>query len=397
MPATDRFLVRAQQIARKIEVTRGVAETLTAAEVKLKPFQSELSRNAEPIRFTNDEVSDDIGQAADFVSAVAGNINYGCSFKTSGTVGTPAAVGVELRACGCQERLVQGITIGAITGGDTIFLAGETYSAAAGAKTGIIEQTISGAGTLRYYILTGTALAAADVVTSGGDSATTSGSNALQSVRYNPRSTLHENATIQAGIKNDAGTASEDRLFRLAGALGNATIKYAALDAVRIGFEFKGATVFAGAGAMLTGYTYETSSPPKWINSTCQINGVGVSPSSVEINFGNTVELEPEPTTIGGTDGFEFARILSREPTITIDPYSIPHAILDDLGLLTAGTEVAFQLTTGTTPNIIEFSCTKAQIRENTAAARTGRETRNITLHVNRSLVTDWDWLLYFR
>lgn len=397
MPATDRFLVRAQQIARKIEVTRGVAETLAAADVKLKPFQSELTRAAEPIRFTNDEVSDDIGQAADFVSAVAGVINYGVALKTSGTVGTLAAVDVELRACGQQSRVVNQITIGAISGGDTIFNAGETYSASAGTKTGIIEQTITGAGTLRYYILTGTALVAADVVTSLGDSATTSGTNTLYAVRYNPRSTLHENMTLQAGIKNDAGTASEDRLFRLAGALGNGTIKYAALDAVRIGFEFKGATVFAGAGSMLTGYTYETSSPPKWINSTCQINGVGVSPSSCEINFGNTVELEPEPTTIGGADGFEYARILSHEPTITIDPYTIPHAILDDLGLLTAGTEVAFQLTTGTTPNIIEFSATKCQIRTNTQAVRAGRETRQITLHINRSLVTDWDHLLYFR
>lgn len=397
MPATDRFLVRSQQIAAKIEASRGVAETLTAAEVKLKPFQSELSGNAEPIRFGNDEVSDDIGQAADFVSAVAGVIPFGSSFKTSGTVGTPGAHGVYLRGCGAQERIVNAITIGAPTGGDAILTAGATYTAGGG-KSGIIEQTISAGGTLRYIPVAGGALAASDVVDDGGGTtATCSGTNALYAVRYNPRSTGHENITLQRGIKNDAGTANEDRLFRLAGALGNATLRLAALDAIRIGYEFRGATVFAGAGAMLTGYTYEASTPPKWINSVCQINGVGVSPSSLEINFGNTVTLEPEPTTIGGADGFEYARIEGREPTITIDPYALPHAILDDLGLLTAGTEVSFQLTVGTTPNIIEFSATKCQIRANTEAVRTGRQTRQITMHVCRSTITDWDWLLYHR
>src|SRR5262245_19090650 len=197
MPATDRFLIRSQQIAAKVEVARGTAETLSAAEVKLKPFQSEINPALEPIRFRNDEVSDDIGQAADFVSACAGVLPFGWAFKTSGTVGTPAAVGVYLRGCGLQEYVVHTITAGAPSPGS--FAAGSRYTATGG-KTGIIEQDYTAGGTLRYIALMGGALANTKLVTVGANTATCSSTDPLHSVRYKPRWTGHENITIQRGI-----------------------------------------------------------------------------------------------------------------------------------------------------------------------------------------------------
>lgn len=393
----DHFLIRDQQLAAKIESVKGTAETLTAAEVKLKPFQADTPFTPDYPRFANDEVAEDIAEAADFVGGTPGSIALGVLLKSSGTVGTAPAIGPYLRACALKEQIVHVITVGAPAGGDGILEQGATYSAT-GSKTGIIEQERNGAGVLRYIPVVGGALADTDVVTVGADSATCSGADALYAVKYSPSSITQETITLQRALKNDEGTASQDFLHRLCGVMGTGVINLAALDAGRFNGDFTGVVSLAGAGAFFSGYTYEAGTPPRWVNSTIQLNGQAIQITEFSLDFGNEVALEPDPSTTGGTAGYDYARVGRRIPVIAINPYRLKASELDDLGLLAAGTQVAFTLNYGTSPQLIEIVAPYVQIRGWTSADRAGRHVASLSLNaVRHPTLVDWDYAIYFR
>lgn len=396
----DNYLTLAQQVAAKQESTSGTAVSLAAADVKLRSFVSSLNFTADLPRFTNDEVAEDIGVAADFVGGLAGRLGVGCAFHGSGAIGTVPSIGIYLEACGCKNQLVKQITIGSISGGDTQFKRGETYSASSDTKTGIIEADITGAGALKYIIVTGSALENTDVVTANGDSATCSGSSTDYAQKYSPLSYGHKTLTLQRATRNSAGTASQDYLMRLRGALGTARIECQALDAMRFLGEFQGAIDYTGNGSLFTGVTYETRTTgqqPKLSNATLQLNGVAIRPSQFTFDLGANVAMDPDPTTTGGATGYDFARILGREPKITVDPFRTPTGTLDDLGFLKSGNTFAVQLVTGTTPDIIEINAPACQLRGWGEQERVGRHVANLELVVTRGTLTDEDWWIYFR
>jgi len=395
MAVVDHYLVRDQQIAAHIEDEPGVAETLTNADVKLKASQGDTPFSPDHPRFANDEVAEDIGEAADMVGGKKSGIQIGVLLKTGGAVGTVPAIDPYFQACALKQQIVHFITVGAPAPGGT-FAEGATYSATGG-KTGIIETTRTGAGVLRYIVTAGGALAAADVVTVGADSATASGSDALYGVKYTPCSTGQKTITIQRAEKNDQATADKDFLYRLRGAMGNGVLSLAALDAGRFKADFQGPVDAEGNGAFFTGYTYEAGTPPNWINSVVQLNGEPVQISEFSLDFGNDVQLEPDPTTTGGAEGFDYAKVAKRTPVITINPYRLLVADLDDLGLHAAGTPVPFQLAYGTTPQIIEVVAGLCQIRGWSSADRAGRRVAQLSLNVTRAVIRDNDFSIMFR
>jgi hypothetical protein len=371
----DHFLSDTQQLAAKIEGTAGTAETLTAAEVKLRPFKSDPPFTPDYPRFGNDEVSDDLAAAPDFVSGAKGTIPVGCILKSGGALGTEPAISPYLLACAMKLQTVRTITIGSISGGNSAFAAGETYSATGG-KTGIIEYPASGAGALRYIVSTG----------------------AVYGLKYTPASTAQQTLTIQRADKNDQATSGQDFLYRLRGAMGKCTMTWTPLDAIRFAAEYQGVKDLAGAGSFFTGMTYEAGTPPKFISATVQIDGVDVSPDTITFDCGNTVEVDPAPTTAdGGSSGFKMARVASREPTLSITPFRLIPSVLDDLGKLQSGATFAVKITTGATPQLIEFHAPKAQLRSWSAGDRAGRRTAALTLHLTRADLTDEDYAIYFR
>lgn len=398
----DDLLVLNQQFAAKQEVTPGTAVALAAADVNLKPFQSSLSFAPDYTRFGNDEVAEDIGAAADFVAGKPARLGFGCAFHGSGVLATEPAVMIYLEALGCKKSLVKAAQINAPSGGDAKFLAGESYSAASGTKTGVVDQDITGSGSLRYVPATGGDLVATDVVTANGDSATVQSSPAPSTYGWKaqPLSFGHKTLTVQRGTKNAQGTAAKDFLIRLRGALGTGRIECTALDALRLISEFTGVLDFAGNGSLFTGVDYESFTnllQPKFVNATCQIDAIAVKPSSFTFDFGNAVEMVPDPTTTGGTAGYDYARIANREPKFTIDPLRSPADNLDDIGYLGDGRTFAAQIIVGTTPNIIEISAAKCQIRGWSEQVRAGRHAAALELFVTRTDKPDYDWAIYFR
>jgi len=392
----DHFLTMDQQLAAKVEVTAGTFETLAAADVLLRHFRSDTIFTPDYPRFDNDEVAEDIAAAPDFVSGARGGISVGVIVKTAGVVGTVPAIDRFLQGCGMKQQIVNFISVGVQAGGDSQFLAGETYTAT-GAKAGIIEFDRAGAGVLRYIPVTGGALANLDVIVANGDSATASGSSALYGVKYTPTSTATKTLSIQRAEKNDAATSAHDYLYIIKGAMGKCTITWTPLDVIRFAAEYSGVQHTCADGSFFTGYTYETGTPPKFINAVCQLNGVDIEPAEIVFDCGNTVDVDPAPTTLGGTSGFLRARIAKREPTITVAPFRLKTATLDELGILKSGATSVFTLTLGTTPQIIEFTAPKCQIRGWTAGERSGLRTAQLTLHLTRDVLTDNDYSIMMR
>jgi hypothetical protein len=395
----DNLTTLVQQLAAEVESTKGTAVTLTASSVGLRPF-SDINYEPQYLAHGNDEVADDIGTAGNFIAGQAARMTFGLNLRTGGVLGGPHAIARYLKGCGLKEQTVKTITVGTQSGGDSAFKAGETYSATGG-KTGIIEKDLSGAGTLRYIVSTGGDLVASDVVTANGDSATTSGSTATYGSKYSPRSTGHETLTLQRGVKNSEGTASQDFLYRLRGAMGTFELRADALDVFKCLFEFQGVEDFVGAGSLFTGVTYEGGTPvqlPKLHNATIQINGVTVRPDAFSLALGNQIEMDPDPTASGGgTAGYDFARILRREPVITMTPYRLIPSVLDDLGLHKAGTTFPVTIIAGTTPYLFEFVALKAQISQSSLGTRAGRETNQLSMVCTRQDIADEEFALYLR
>lgn len=395
----DGYSATVQQMALEIEAVKGAVETLTNADVKFKVF-GDISHTLDHPRFTNEEIGEDEAAAPDFVGGSKAGLSFGINFRSSGVVAGPHAIAKYLRSCGMREYSVNAITIGAISGGDTLFLAGETYSAAAGAKTGTIDETISSPGVLKYTILTGGALAAADVVTSGGDSATASGTNAVNAIKYAPRSLGKESATIQRAEGNSEGTAAQDSLLRLRGAMGTFTVDAAALDIFKARFDYTGILQYAGAGSRFTGITYEAGADanlPKLQNATLQLNSVNIKPDAFSFALNAQVEMDPDVTTDGGADGYVSARISGREATITLSPLRQLFSVLDDWALLKSGAVVPFHMIAGVSPWQIEFRAPRVQYRAATPGTRAGMATNQLTLVCVRGTLPDDDFAWYFR
>lgn len=393
------YLLRASQIAAKLESTAGTAATLAAADVNLRPLADGLSWEADPQRVENLEVADDLATSADFVAAVPATLNFGVTLKGSGALGTVPAVGTFLRACGMKEQQVKTITIGALSGGDNAFIQGETYSATGG-KTGIVDVDLSsGGGALRYIPVTGGDLASGDTVTANSTVGTTSSTSANYAWKYTPRTTGQETATIQWGVRNTDGTAAKDLIRRLRGAMGNPQIEIPALGPARINFSFRGVEDFAGLGDVFAGVDYETvsiGSVPKLINSTLQLDGIGVRPTQISMDCGNELVLEPDPTVTGGTAGFLNTRIGARTPQLTMDPRTLD--TFDDYGKLRTGNTMAVRVSFGTSPQNIDIVAAAGQLRQVGSGERSSFLVADKTIFLTRHpTISDHDYAIYFK
>lgn len=398
----DHYQVRSQQIAAAIEATPGTAETLAVTDVLLRPEEPPTWTPA-PNLFDNNELSEDLSMPAKFTSGERANLSFRFILKNSGTVGTSPAVARFLRACGLKEELVESISIGAVSGGDGTFREGEIYSATGG-KTGIIEQDTTGT-TLRYIALTGGSIANTDVVsTPDGDSATASSASANFAVRYTPDSTKQDTLTLARLIRNTEGTAAEDTIHTIRGAMGNLSLELAAHDIMRANFEFQGVFDSASQGNLFSNPTFESANNEdigKLIDSVLQLDGSTVVPSSMTVDLGNGVELDPDPTSVGGgTKGYDRARILRREPTLTIDPRRVTPTVFDEIGRFFDGSLFAFRFVSGggTDPGqVVEIVAESCQIQGWTEGNRSDFQTWDGTIALTRRLVLDTDYKIYFR
>lgn len=401
----DNYSALTPLLGFKIEATPGTAETLVGADSKIKPYD-DFAYSPAPNFFPSQEVSGDLGVSPGFMSGKKSGFSFGTHFRASGTVGTAPAIAPLLRGVGLKEETVNLISLTAPpTGDDSVFEEGAAYSATGG-KTGTIERRI--AGTLLYYIIgSGGALAAADVVTVGGDTATTTGSDAVYALRYRPILSGQETLTIERLLKNLTSTVGAvNRRNSIKGAMGNLVLTYAAHDIGRAAWDFMGVDNADDEVALWTSIVNESiaaSLVGKLINATITLNtgggAVGVNITQFSLDFGARIELAPEPgATDGGTAGYKLAAVEGREPILTIDPRAIPEASFDELLAFKDGTAIEFSfVSSGTAGHIIDIFLPAMQITGLTEGDVNNRKKWDGTFAVNTHTVEDHSIKLYLR
>lgn len=219
-----------------------------------------------------------------------------------------------------------------------------------------IELIGDGAGT--YPVWATTLLAACGVIESPTDTGTPSAEAPGANVK-----------TLTMGVYTDGV------LTQLRGCSGNVQFVFRPGEAVMLNFTFTGAWVGQSAVAVPS-FTPPTLFP---IRSTgaCTINSVAQKFQTCTIDLGNTVTLRPD---IAGTNGFAYATVTDRVPTITLDAEAALIATEDPFGDWEDGTTRAFSLQCDDGTDIVTFAAAAAQYTAISPGDREGLRLNNKTM-----------------
>ena len=203
-------------------------------------------------------------------------------------------------------------------------------------------------------------------------------------VVYQPASNAHETCTIYYH--------QEEKLFKLTGAMGNATINASGDNFGTVQFEFTG----HDAGEVdqnIPQITYANTVPKPFIDIAFNIGGYNAIISSISLNFGNEIVVDSDCSQ---ASGFGDVRISKRDPNGTIDPLATTKAINDVNGDLKAGS--LLPLTTGVVGNTAGNQWQldgNVAYREVAQGEREGSRTNDITIGFHE-VATDDEWTLTF-
>lgn len=318
------LLARNAQIAVKAEGTEGTAESLTSAEAKQIIYSPTFATSfgmhkRKPARAS-------LSPLPAITTKQLGSLKYQTEFKGSGAVGTAPAWSAAFLGCGAQQSVVKTIAIGSVTSGP--FQPMETITGGTSAATGRVVGECS-ATPLKYVALSGT-FQSGETVTGGtsGASATTGGTpQDNKGFEYTPDSSTPTSVTAalyQDGLKKT-----------LAGARGTWTLSATVDSILMCEFDFQG--VYGGVTdtALLSGVTYEATTPPAFLGLSFNVGGY-TSPvfTNFKLSCGNTLTSRDSVTA---SKGALSVYITDREATGSVDPEAVAVATQDWYGKLVSG------------------------------------------------------------
>lgn len=193
---------------------------------------------------------------------------------------------------------------------------------------------------------------------------------ASTSVAYTPVATKDQgdliNHTIGLIFVPTTGNAI---LITVKGCMGNAKImmNQSGFPFV-VDFEFTGALVGITDGSALALTSPDTGYAPGTLASTLTVASIARQIAKMELDFGNTIELDEDNSD---STGYGAAYIAKRAPKMMIDPKATLLAVNPDWTRLVANTEMAFSMTTAV-ENSIKYTLTapKMQISKMAAGKR---------------------------
>jgi hypothetical protein len=142
------------------------------------------------------------------------------------------------------------------------------------------------------------------------------------------------------------GSDSSARWFELKGARGNATFTGTVNGLQRWDYVFTGVKSQVQNAAPLT-LSETDQDPQKWYNAEIELGTFTTGNyGNFTFDLGNEVEVQQNANDVD--DGLEYAEILSRNPSATIDPRQIALATYNPFSDMETPTNVAFQLIGGT-------------------------------------------------
>lgn len=172
------------------------------------------------------------------------------------------------------------------------------------------------------------------------------------------------------------------------GCVGNGKISSEINKLPMIEFDFSGQYV-ATTTADLPSTTYLAQLPVVWQNSTILVHGYAANVKKWEIDFGNDIQLDEDPTT--GKDGIGGWFIAGRKPTASVEILSVGLATFNPIALMASGAVASASLTVGAVAgNIITLTMPKTQLADVKYGDINNQITNPIPLIPSQNTGDDW-------
>ena len=315
---------RLSQVAAKIESAEGTAETLTASEATLLPYDPSFA--ADIAKFARTPARSVYTPLDKVTGRQLASLGVRTELKGSGDVTTAPAWGVWAQLCGMTESVVKTVAIGAVSGGP--FLPGELVSN--GSDVGRVVGAVA-ATPLYYVLVSGSAFANTDNLTGATSGATaTCSADSLDDKGF-------EYLTRSGGeVSGTVALFRDGRRKLMVGARGNAQVTGVLGEPLFLTLAMQGVYGSVADVALLASIAYESVVPPSFLGVDVTVQGYAAKLRNLSIDLGN--ELTPDEYV--GSDapkGAKSVLIIGRTPTATMDPQAVLVATHDFWGKVVSG------------------------------------------------------------
>lgn len=262
-----------------------------------------------------------------------GNVGLraGCYLKGSGAGGTAPEFGALLRGCGMAVKTLASALTGTAQAGasGSITLAALGPSSTDDLYKGMVIRTTGGTGSGQRRVVKAyngtTKVATVNVAWSVTPDATTTYSIDAQVV-YSPLTDSPETVTLWA-YQHHNNPASDSRLRRIKGAMGNWQIGVAPREFVTLNFDFIGQMPANPTDvAKPSAPTYQDVAPERFTSATVYLGTEIVKISRFDLSNGGQIEMFDDPAAL---EGYDIAQMVDRETAGTIVPSKVLLATRD--------------------------------------------------------------------
>jgi hypothetical protein len=157
------------------------------------------------------------------------------------------------------------------------------------------------------------------------------------------------------------GASTTARLFKMAGAMGNAVMRFVAGEVCPIQFTFTG-KIYTATTATLPTVTHPTALPPRFVSGTLTVGGTTFVVDELEFDMGNVVVMRQDGTDTSNS-GYISAWIADRAPRVRISPEALGLATKDwDADFFASNTAALSVVLGGTANNIITLAAPAMQL-----------------------------------
>jgi hypothetical protein len=199
------------------------------------------------------------------------------------------------------------------------------------------------------------------------------------SVTYAPASTAIPSVTLALYL--------DGLLAKLWGARGTVKLSFTAGKPGSLGLEFTGADFEVLDAAMLSGMSYETTEPEKFLEANFSVDSYAAKIEKLEMDIANSLQLRSD---VNRPSGYISALITGRRPGGSLDPELTLVADYDWYAKWRNGTEGSLSTSLGVTAgNIITITAPRCRYTKLGSADRGGWRILGADFELNRNAGDD--------
>jgi hypothetical protein len=311
------MLTRKRQLASKVEVQEGIAETLAADDAGILVNFSPRAMY-DPQMYQRDPVRASLTKLGKLAGKRSAGIDFSIELRGSGSLIQEPEWADLVKACGFVFNPLKKIAIGSITSGP--FLHGETVTGDSSGATGrVVIKTEDGTTTLYFVEIFGMFISTDEITGS------TSGASANAS--SDPEDAGFEIKPISSLIPSLTMGMFEDGIRKIIkGCRGTVKFSFKIGEPAMIDFSFKGVESGVADIPMFSGVTFDETIPPVLLNASMSADGVSLNIGEMDIDIANTLASKDK---IDDAKGILSYMITGRDPQGSFNPEMVAVATHD--------------------------------------------------------------------